>query len=93
MNQSLSSQVQIRAENTNDETPYFIPTRQYTSFVAEDAEGSTPITTVQVLENIEKTENVQALDDDGDMVTYAFLENGEETLTTTFFEIDKDTGE
>ncbi len=71
----------IRTENTNDEAPYFIPTRQYTAFVAEDALGGTPIVTVQ------------ALDADRDQVSYTFrLADRQESTITELFEIDKDTG-
>uniref|UniRef100_A0A0K0CWJ1 Cadherin domain-containing protein n=1 Tax=Angiostrongylus cantonensis TaxID=6313 RepID=A0A0K0CWJ1_ANGCA len=47
---SLSSNatVQIRTENTNDEAPVFFPTGQYTAFVAEDAQGGTPVVQIQV---------------------------------------------
>ena len=41
-------QVQIRADNVNDESPHFIPTAHYVGYVAEDAQGNTPIVTVQV---------------------------------------------
>lgn len=43
-------QVQIRTENTNDEPPVFIPTNSYTAFVAEDAQGGTPVIRVQALD-------------------------------------------
>uniref|UniRef100_A0A915AWG2 Cadherin domain-containing protein n=1 Tax=Parascaris univalens TaxID=6257 RepID=A0A915AWG2_PARUN len=76
-----SATVHIRTENTNDEAPEFIPTRLYTAFVAEDAQGGTPIV------------QIQALDPDRDQVTYAFLlSEGVEAKTTDLFEIDKDTG-
>ncbi|VDK67223.1 unnamed protein product, partial [Anisakis simplex] len=71
----------IRTENTNDEAPEFIPTRLYTAFVAEDAQGGTPIV------------QIQALDPDRDQVTYAFLLSDDlESTTNGLFEIDKDTG-
>lgn len=43
-------QIQIRTENTNDEAPNFIPTNTYTAFVAEDAQGGTPVIQVQALD-------------------------------------------
>uniref|UniRef100_A0A914XSI8 Cadherin domain-containing protein n=1 Tax=Plectus sambesii TaxID=2011161 RepID=A0A914XSI8_9BILA len=77
---SAKALVHIRTENTNDEAPYFIPTRQYTAYVAEDAQGGTPIVTIQ------------ALDPDRDQVSYSFLTPEGEMTTTELFEIDKDTG-
>lgn len=50
------SQVQIRAENRNDEYPIFLPTSSYISYVAEDAKEGTPII------------EIQAKDIDGDQV-------------------------
>lgn len=41
-------QVHIRTENTNDEAPVFLPTAQYTAYVAEDAQGGTPVVQIQV---------------------------------------------
>lgn len=41
-------QVHIRTENVNDEAPFFIPTNQYTAYVAENSEGDTPVVTIQV---------------------------------------------
>ncbi|VDN05957.1 unnamed protein product [Thelazia callipaeda] len=73
--------IHIRTENTNDEAPIFIPNRSYHAFVAEDAQGGTPVV------------QIQAIDPDRDQVFYSFLlPNGEETLTTKLFEIDRDTG-
>ena len=40
--------VHIRTENTNDEAPVFLPTDQYTAYVAEDAQGGTPVVQIQV---------------------------------------------
>ncbi|VDM57913.1 unnamed protein product [Angiostrongylus costaricensis] len=80
---SLSSNatVHIRTENTNDEAPVFFPTRQYTAFVAEDAQGGTPVV------------QIQARDPDRDQVEYAFVDDeGTETYETNLFQIDKDTG-
>ncbi|KAK6019251.1 hypothetical protein OSTOST_15121, partial [Ostertagia ostertagi] len=34
-------------ENTNDEAPVFFPTRHYTAYVAEDAQGGTPVVQIQ----------------------------------------------
>ncbi|VDM50175.1 unnamed protein product [Toxocara canis] len=45
-----SATVHIRTENTNDEAPAFMPTRLYTAFVAEDAQGGTPIVQIQALD-------------------------------------------
>ncbi|KAK5977060.1 Cadherin domain protein [Trichostrongylus colubriformis] len=39
--------VHIRTENTNDEAPVFFPTRHYTAYVAEDAQGGTPVVQIQ----------------------------------------------
>ena len=65
----------------NDEAPFFIPTRQYTAHVAEDARGGTPVVTIQ------------ALDPDRDQVSFSFVTpDGTETSTVDVFEIDKDTG-
>uniref|UniRef100_A0A0N4VH37 Cadherin egf lag seven-pass g-type receptor n=1 Tax=Enterobius vermicularis TaxID=51028 RepID=A0A0N4VH37_ENTVE len=73
--------VQIRTENTNDEPPVFIPTNSYTAFVAEDAQGGTPVI------------RVQALDPDRDQVYYWFLlPNGQRSSHAELFDIDKDTG-
>lgn len=43
-------QIHIRTENTNDEAPIFYPTRHYTAYVAEDAQGGTPVVQIQVRE-------------------------------------------
>ncbi|KAI1722266.1 cadherin domain-containing protein [Ditylenchus destructor] len=77
-----SALVQIRTDNTNDEPPMFIPTAEYTASVAEDAQGGTPVV------------QVQAIDPDGDQVTYWFKEEGtgHAVSTTQMFEIDRDTG-
>lgn len=40
----------IRTENTNDEAPDFIPSRMYSAFVAEDAQGGTPIVQIQAID-------------------------------------------
>ncbi len=48
--------------------------------MAEDAQGGTPIVTIQ------------ALDPDRDQVSYSFVTPDGETTTTELFEIDKDTG-
>uniref|UniRef100_A0A915Q7Z5 Cadherin domain-containing protein n=1 Tax=Setaria digitata TaxID=48799 RepID=A0A915Q7Z5_9BILA len=80
---SLSSNavVHIRTENSNDEAPVFIPNGTYHAFVAEDAQGGTPII------------QIQAIDPDRDQVFYTFLlSNGDETSATELFEIDRDTG-
>ncbi|TKR62057.1 hypothetical protein L596_026067 [Steinernema carpocapsae] len=75
------AQVHIRTENTNDEAPMFMPTRQYTAFVAEDAQGGTPVL------------QVQAIEPDRDQITYGFLDKfGRESQVTEMFEIDPDTG-
>ncbi|VDN56530.1 unnamed protein product [Dracunculus medinensis] len=80
-NLSSKAIVHIRTENTNDEAPDFIPSRMYSAFVAEDAQGGTPIV------------QIQAIDPDRDQVSYAFLmANGVYSTTTELFEIDKDTG-
>ncbi|XP_003373310.1 cadherin-related hmr-1 [Trichinella spiralis] len=78
--QMATSQIHIRTENVNDEAPIFLPTSMYTEYVAEDAEGNTPIATIQ------------ALDPDRDQVKYAFLRNGEQSQFLSHFEIDRDTG-
>uniref|UniRef100_A0A7E4VRE3 Secreted protein n=2 Tax=Panagrellus redivivus TaxID=6233 RepID=A0A7E4VRE3_PANRE len=73
--------VHVRTENTNDEPPVFVPTREYSAAVAEDAQGGTPVL------------QIQAIDPDRDQVSYGFLdENGFESTSSEFFEIDKDTG-
>uniref|UniRef100_A0A1I8AAX7 Cadherin n=1 Tax=Steinernema glaseri TaxID=37863 RepID=A0A1I8AAX7_9BILA len=75
------AQVQIRTENTNDEAPMFMPTRQYTAFVAEDAQGGTPVL------------QVQAIEPDRDQITYGFMDRfGRESNENELFEIDQDTG-
>ena len=43
-----TAMVHIRTENTNDESAVFLPTSQYTAFVAEDAQGGTPVIQIQV---------------------------------------------
>ncbi|VDN28491.1 unnamed protein product, partial [Cylicostephanus goldi] len=43
----LSAKVHIRTENTNDEAPVFFPTRHYTAYIAEDAQGGTPVVQIQ----------------------------------------------
>uniref|UniRef100_A0A914QFP9 Cadherin domain-containing protein n=1 Tax=Panagrolaimus davidi TaxID=227884 RepID=A0A914QFP9_9BILA len=76
-----SATIHIRTENTNDEPPMFVPTREYSTAVAEDAQGGTPVL------------QIQAIDPDRDQVSYGFLdEYGYETFETELFEIDKDTG-
>jgi len=45
---SSSAMIHIRTENTNDESAVFLPTSQYTAFVAEDAQGGTPVIQIQV---------------------------------------------
>ncbi|KAE9548545.1 hypothetical protein FO519_008238, partial [Halicephalobus sp. NKZ332] len=76
-----STTVHIRTENTNDEPPVFVPSREYFANVAEDAQGGTPVL------------QIQAIDPDRDQVVYGFLdESGYETTMTELFEIDKDTG-
>ena len=73
--------VHVRTENTNDEPPVFVPSREYETSIAEDAQGGTPVI------------QIQAIDPDRDQVSYGFLdESGYETTITEFFEIDKDTG-
>ncbi|CAJ0575569.1 unnamed protein product, partial [Mesorhabditis spiculigera] len=73
--------VHIRTENTNDEAPIFLPTSQYTAWVAEDAEGGTPVV------------QIQARDPDRDQVEYALVrDDGDEVLETRLFHIDRDTG-
>ncbi|KAK0427455.1 hypothetical protein QR680_010234 [Steinernema hermaphroditum] len=75
------AQVHIRTENTNDEAPMFMPTRQYTAFVAEDAQGGTPVL------------QVQAIEPDRDQITYGFVDQyGRESNENDLFEIDPDTG-
>ncbi|EPB72826.1 cadherin domain protein [Ancylostoma ceylanicum] len=77
----LNLKVHIRTENTNDEAPVFFPTRHYTAYIAEDAQGGTPVV------------QIQARDPDRDQVEYAFVDkDGKETYETTLFHIDKDTG-
>ncbi|PIO62485.1 cadherin domain protein [Teladorsagia circumcincta] len=76
-----NSSVHIRTENTNDEAPVFFPTRHYTAYVAEDAQGGTPVV------------QIQARDPDRDQVEYAFVDkDGMESYETSLFHIDKDTG-
>uniref|UniRef100_A0A158QXR6 DE-cadherin (inferred by orthology to a D. melanogaster protein) n=1 Tax=Nippostrongylus brasiliensis TaxID=27835 RepID=A0A158QXR6_NIPBR len=78
---SSNATVHIRTENTNDEAPVFFPTRHYTAYVAEDAQGGTPVV------------QIQARDPDRDQVEYAFVDqNGAESYETSLFHIDKDTG-
>ncbi|CAI4221235.1 unnamed protein product [Auanema sp. JU1783] len=78
---SRTATVHIRTENTNDEPPTFLPTDQFSAFVAEDAEGGTPVV------------QIQARDPDRDQVEYGFVdENGRETQEYGLFQIDKDTG-
>uniref|UniRef100_A0A915JC69 Cadherin domain-containing protein n=1 Tax=Romanomermis culicivorax TaxID=13658 RepID=A0A915JC69_ROMCU len=78
---SATSQVQIKTLNVNDEAPFFVPTSLYTDYVAEDAQGNTPIL------------YVQAQDPDRDQVKYAFLnERNEQVASIRHFEIDRDTG-
>ncbi|XGW19739.1 hypothetical protein V3C99_003519, partial [Haemonchus contortus] len=78
---SSNATVHIRTENTNDEAPVFFPTRHYTAYVAEDAQGGTPVV------------QIQARDPDRDQVEYAFVDRaGIETYETKLFHIDKDTG-
>ncbi|CAI5439270.1 unnamed protein product [Caenorhabditis angaria] len=79
---SSSAMVHIRTENTNDESAVFLPTSQYTAFVAEDAQGGTPVI------------QIQARDADRDEVTYSFLDrNGRgPTQTMNLFTIDQHTG-
>uniref|UniRef100_A0A183EFA5 CA domain-containing protein n=1 Tax=Gongylonema pulchrum TaxID=637853 RepID=A0A183EFA5_9BILA len=78
---SSTAAVHIRTENTNDEAPIFIPTGNYQAYVAEDAQGGTPVV------------QIQAIDPDRDQVFYAFLlPNGNEAVSTGLFEIDRDTG-
>lgn len=74
--------MQIRTENTNDEAPRFAPSAQYLVAVAEDAQGGTPVV------------QVQAIDPDGDQVSYGFEDSltGELIQRTELFEIDEDTG-
>ncbi|KHJ44096.1 cadherin domain protein, partial [Trichuris suis] len=80
---TATSQVHVRTENVNDEAPVFLPTSMYTEYVAEDAQGSTPIATIQ------------ALDPDRDQVNYFFLSSpgSRPTHVLGHFEIDKDTGQ
>ncbi|CDW56179.1 Cadherin C and Laminin G 2 and Cadherin domain co ntaining protein [Trichuris trichiura] len=80
---TATSQVHIRTENVNDEAPVFLPTSMYTEYVAEDAQGNTPIATIQ------------ALDPDRDQVNYYFLSSpgSRPTHVLGHFEIDKDTGQ
>ncbi|CAJ0930369.1 unnamed protein product, partial [Mesorhabditis belari] len=76
-----TAMIHIRTENTNDEAPVFLPTAQYTAWVAEDAQGGTPVV------------QIQARDPDRDQVEYAFLlDDGSEVVETRLFNIDKDTG-
>ncbi|KHJ92056.1 cadherin domain protein, partial [Oesophagostomum dentatum] len=78
---SSNATVHIRTENTNDEAPVFFPTRHYTAYIAEDAQGGTPVV------------QIQARDPDRDQVEYAFVDQyGKETRETNLFQIDKDTG-
>jgi hypothetical protein len=73
--------VHIRTENTNDEPPIFMPTREYHAWVAEDAQGGTPVV------------QIQAIDPDRDQISYAFLDQyGSEVTRLEMFEIDPDTG-
>lgn len=65
----------------NDEAPFFVPTSLYTDYVAEDAQGNTPIL------------YVQAQDPDRDQVKYSFIDvAGSPTTVKGHFEIDPDTG-
>ncbi|KJH45916.1 cadherin domain protein [Dictyocaulus viviparus] len=78
---SSNATVHIRTENTNDEAPMFFPTPHYTAYIAEDAQGGTPVV------------QIQARDPDRDQVEYAFIDDrGNEIHETSLFHIDKDTG-
>ncbi|CAL2028181.1 unnamed protein product [Caenorhabditis brenneri] len=78
---SSSAMIHIRTENTNDESAVFLPTSQYNAFVAEDAQGGTPVI------------QIQARDADRDEVTYSFLDKNERsTQTMNLFTIDQHTG-
>ncbi|PIC54303.1 hypothetical protein B9Z55_003605 [Caenorhabditis nigoni] len=78
---SNTAMVHIRTENTNDESAVFLPTSQYTAFVAEDAQGGTPVI------------QIQARDADRDEVTYSFMDkNQRSTQTMNLFTIDQHTG-
>ncbi|CAB3408176.1 unnamed protein product [Caenorhabditis bovis] len=79
---SSTAAVHVRTENTNDEHAVFLPTSHYTAFVAEDAQGGTPVI------------QIQARDADRDEVTYAFVDSNNEhpTLTMNLFTIDQHTG-
>uniref|UniRef100_A0A1I7UMB3 Cadherin domain protein n=1 Tax=Caenorhabditis tropicalis TaxID=1561998 RepID=A0A1I7UMB3_9PELO len=78
---SSTAMIHIRTENTNDESAVFLPTSQYTAFVAEDAQGGTPVI------------QIQARDADRDEVTYSFLDkNQRSTQTMNLFTIDQHTG-
>ncbi|CAI2294435.1 unnamed protein product [Caenorhabditis sp. 36 PRJEB53466] len=82
-NPSLRStaMVHIRTENTNDESAVFLPTSHYTAFVAEDAQGGTPVI------------QIQARDADRDEVTYSFMDKNERSIQTmNLFTIDQHTG-
>ncbi|ULU14127.1 hypothetical protein L3Y34_016562 [Caenorhabditis briggsae] len=78
---SNTAMVHIRTENTNDESAVFLPTSHYTAFVAEDAQGGTPVI------------QIQARDADRDEVTYSFMDkNQRSTQTMNLFTIDQHTG-
>ncbi len=78
---SATSKVHVRTENVNDEAPFFLPTSQYTAYVAEDARGNTPVVTIQ------------AQDPDKDQVRYSFrTPTLDSSQTVGYFEIDPDTG-
>uniref|UniRef100_A0A183E847 CA domain-containing protein n=1 Tax=Gongylonema pulchrum TaxID=637853 RepID=A0A183E847_9BILA len=47
---SSTAAVHIRTENTNDEAPIFIPTGNYQAYVAEDAQGGTPVVQIQAID-------------------------------------------
>ncbi|CAD6190829.1 unnamed protein product [Caenorhabditis auriculariae] len=78
---SSSAMVHVRTENTNDESAVFLPTSQYTAFVAEDAQGGTPVI------------QIQARDADRDEVAYSFVNSDlDPTQTMNLFTIDQHTG-
>ncbi|EGT50929.1 hypothetical protein CAEBREN_30886, partial [Caenorhabditis brenneri] len=99
---SSSAMIHIRTENTNDESAVFLPTSQYTAFVAEDAQGGTPVIQIQLLSPFlvfvaskprQTLAIFQARDADRDEVTYSFLDKNERsTQTMNLFTIDQHTG-
>lgn len=73
--------IHLRVDNTNDESPVFLPTSTYYSSIVRDAQANTPLF------------QVQALDPDQDRVRFSFEhEDGKQSQLTDLFYIDIDTG-